>query len=78
MGYEMDGLRMYFGVYPSNARGGKADYSTIFIVPTGKKIKADGTVLPVHLQQSGDDDIPGGNPLNDGAGKIPPGNGYGG
>ena len=37
LGYEMDGLRVYFGVYPNAAPDGRANYSTLFIVPTGKR-----------------------------------------
>jgi hypothetical protein len=72
----MDGLRMYFGAYPNTAKGGRANYSTVFIVPTGKKRKSEGAVLPVNLFQGGGDDIDGANPLNRGHTGIPPGSGY--
>lgn len=78
LGYEMDGLRVYFGVYPNSAPNGRANYSTVFIVPTGKKIKSEGAVLPVNLLQGGGDDIDGANPLNKGGVGVPPGTGYGG
>ncbi len=79
LGYEMDGLRMYFGVYPKSAPDGRANYSTIFMVPTGKKRKSEGAVFSINLLQGGGgDDIDGGDPLNKGHDGIPPGSGYGG
>lgn len=79
LGYKMSGLRLYFGVYPNTAPRGKADYSTIFMVPTGKKKKSDASVLPTNFLQGGDrGDIGDADPLNNGTGEIPPGSGYGG
>jgi hypothetical protein len=79
LGYEMDGLRVYFGVYPKSAPDGRANYSTVFIVPTGKKIKSEGAVIPLNLLQGrGGVDIDPANPLNKGEDGIPPGSGYGG
>lgn len=78
LGYEMDGLRVYFGVYPKSAPDGRADYSTLFIVPTGKMRKSEGAILPLNLFQGGRDDIEGADPLNLGETGIPPGSGYGG
>jgi hypothetical protein len=40
-GYNVDGIRFYFGVYPDNEKDqSKAGLSTIFLVPTGTKEKA--------------------------------------
>lgn len=75
LGYTMNGIRIYQGVYSGNAPNGKADYSTVFWVPTGKKSKSEGSMLNITFQ-GGDDDIPGGGPLNDGTGGKPPGSGY--
>jgi len=37
-GYNVDGIRFYFGVYPDDeAHGEKAGLTTLFLVPTGKK-----------------------------------------
>jgi hypothetical protein len=37
-GYNVDGIRFYFGVYPDNEKDqSKAGLSTIFLVPTGEK-----------------------------------------
>ena len=77
LGYEMDGLRMYFGVYPRSAPDGRANYSTIFIVPTGKKRKSEGSLLSIDLLQGGGGpDIDDADPLNKGNNDIPPGTGY--
>ena len=39
-GYAVDGIRFYFGVYPDDEKHGeKAGLTTLFLVPTGKKIK---------------------------------------
>ena len=78
LGYEMDGLRVYFGVYPNSAPDGKANYSTVFIVPTGKKRKSEGALLLLDPLQGGRDDIDDADPLNSGQTGIPPGTGYGG
>ena len=78
MGYTMDGLRIYLGVYPGNAPNGKADYTTLFMAPTGKltkppsdtgsSLKEEETV--VHAT------IDGADVLNNGTGGHPPGSDY--
>jgi hypothetical protein len=41
-GYTVDGIRFYFGVYPDDEKHGeKAGLTTLFLVPTGKKIKTN-------------------------------------
>ncbi|MWB94005.1 hypothetical protein GON26_06495 [Flavobacterium sp. GA093] len=38
-GYEVDGIRFYFGVYPdTKEHGEKAGLTTLFLAPTGKKV----------------------------------------
>ncbi|KLT70487.1 MULTISPECIES: hypothetical protein [Flavobacterium] len=37
-GYDVDGIRFYFGVYPEDEKHGeKAGLTTLFLAPTGKK-----------------------------------------
>ena len=83
LGYDMTGLRMYFGRYSKSAPSGNADYATIFIVPTGKMKKtsntSEGSFAPINLKLQGggnDDDIDKADPLNAGEGGHPPGTGY--
>ena len=66
LGYEMDGVRIYCGAYPTLK--GQAGYSTSFIVPTASnKIGEEG----------GDNhDIQGANCLNFGQSGTPPGGNY--
>ncbi|KUJ63037.1 hypothetical protein AR687_06500 [Flavobacteriaceae bacterium CRH] len=41
-GYNVDGIRFYFGVYPDDEKHGeKAGLTTLFLVPTGKKAKTN-------------------------------------
>lgn len=65
LGYDMTGIRVYLGVYPGNAPNGKANYSTMFIVPTGKKSYSKGSGLNIISASSSDIPV---NPLNDGDG----------
>ncbi len=74
LGYTLDGIRIYLGVYAGNAPNGKADYSTVFWVPTGKKSKSEGNFLNISMFDGGN--IPGGDPLNDGSNGNPLGGGY--
>lgn len=64
-GFEMDGLRLYFGVY---TKGGKKDYTAMFFAPTGKKSVEQGGFF-FFDGESGDLDVP---PLNDGGMGDPP------
>jgi len=77
LGYEMNGIRVYLGVYPGNAPNGKSDYTTMFIVPTGKRLNsgADFNLLNLKMQ-SGKGDIPGGEGMNDGDPGDPPSGNY--
>ncbi len=65
--YDMTGIRIYLGVYSGNAPNGKANYSTMFIVPTGKKSHSTSSMNFLDFSFKGDKDllIP---PLNDGDG----------
>ncbi len=67
LGYDMTGVRVYLGVYGKNAGQSKQDYTTMFMVPTGKKAHAKASSLNFMLPPQ-DDDIPGGDPLNEGTG----------
>ncbi|KAF2510601.1 hypothetical protein [Flavobacterium foetidum] len=43
-GYAVDGIRFYFGVYPEDEKlGEKAGMTTLFLVPTGKKVAKNET-----------------------------------
>lgn len=70
LGYTMNGVRIYLGVYGGKAPNGKADYTTMFLVPTGRKSTSQGNLL--NIVQGGDKDIPGGDPLNGGDPGDPP------
>lgn len=74
-GYKMNGIRIYLGVYGGNAPNGKADYTTMFIVPTGRKSHSEASMNVLNFMLQGDKDILI-DPLNDGGGGIPPGSGY--
>lgn len=63
LGYQMTGIRVYLGVYGKNAGQTKKDLTTMFIVPTGKKSKASSFNF-----RGNDEDIPEGEPLNNGDG----------
>ena len=70
LGYKMTGVRVYLGVYGGKAPNGKADYTTMFLVPTGRKSVSQSSMLNFSLSNNGD--IPGGDALNDGDSGIPP------
>jgi hypothetical protein len=73
LGYEMNGIRVYLGVYPGNAPNGKADYTTMFIVPTGKKLHSGSNFNLFNFSTlAGGGDIPGGDGINDGGNGYPP------
>mgnify|MGYP001115486838 CR=1 FL=1 len=74
LGYDMDGVRIYLGVYGDNAPKGKAGYTTMFIVPTGTVSLSKGSSLPSLLPPDSGD-VPNGPPLDKGsAGDPPPAN----
>ena len=72
LGYTMDGIRIYLGAYPDSAEG--VGYTTMFMVPTGRKGVSEGNMLNFSFQVSGD--IPGGDGLNEGGNGFPPNGNY--
>lgn len=68
LGYQMDGIRVYLGVYGKNAGSGKRNFSTMFIAPTGKPKESKGSMNPFSFV-GGALDVP---PLNNGAGGEEP------
>ena len=70
-GYTMDGVRVYLGAYPLDGANANEGLTTMFMVPTGKKSVAEGSMSPVGMQP-GSGDIPTGSPLNNGVGGNPP------
>jgi len=74
-GYQVDGLRVYFGAYPKSYGNQEvAGFSTLFIVPTGNVETQQGSLnLFSNYQQSTDLEIP---PLNMGHSRTPPDQGY--
>ena len=77
LGYEMNGIRVYLGVYQGDASNGKADYTTMFIVPTGRSLHSGANFNLLNFtMQSDKGDIPGGDGMNDGEPGDPPGGNY--
>ena len=68
LGYEMNGIRIYCGAYPTVK--GQAGYSTSFIVPTANI--ANGK----DANNSDGSDIPDGDALNNGSTGWPPNASY--
>ncbi|MBL0737820.1 hypothetical protein JI750_13025 [Flavobacterium sp. GN10] len=73
-GYNVDGIRFYFGVYPDDeAHGEKAGLTTLFLVPTGKKAKSNTEqVQSFALMQEMSSDIQSLEPMNYGNIGRPP------
>ncbi|WP_274474631.1 hypothetical protein [Mangrovimonas aestuarii] len=61
-GYDMDGVRIYLGVYGEEQLADKAGYTTMFLTATGKKTD---TTDPTQ-------DLTDIDPFNDGMGGNPP------
>ncbi|MGY0392607.1 hypothetical protein ACW5R3_08645 [Bizionia sp. KMM 8389] len=70
LGYKMDGIRLYLGAYPNTAKG-TVGYTTMFFVPTGERVVAEGSSAPFKLKRKGGD-VPGGDGLNMGGLGEPP------
>ncbi|WP_339918229.1 hypothetical protein [Yeosuana marina] len=64
LGYDMNGIRVYLGVYGKNAGQAKKDLTTMFLVPTGKISKSQASSIILSFSDS---DLPI-DPLNDGQG----------
>lgn len=75
-GYNVDGIRFYFGVYPEDEKHEeKAGQTTLFLVPTGKKIETANTAKIqsfVAIQDDAPSDIQSLEPMNYGNIGRPP------
>lgn len=67
LGYAMSGVRVYLGVYGKDAPEDKANYTTMFIAPTGEPLVKNETKAAAK-----NEDIPGGDSLNSGPMGVPP------
>lgn len=48
MGYTMDGIQVYLGVYEENAGAEKSNYTTMFIAPTGNESLSKASMIPFN------------------------------
>lgn len=73
-GYNVDGIRFYFGVYPDDeAHGEKAGLTTLFLVPTGRKSEnKDPQIQSFSLMKEASSDIHSLDPMNYGNIGRPP------
>ncbi|KAF2338297.1 hypothetical protein [Flavobacterium tistrianum] len=72
-GYNVDGIRFYFGVYPDDEKHGeKAGLTTLFLVPTGKKAENNNQVQSFALMQEASSDLQDIEPMNYGNIGRPP------
>jgi hypothetical protein len=75
-GYNVNGIRFYFGVYPDDKKyAEKAGLMTLFLTATGKKIKtpsATGIQTFALIHENGDADISSIEPMNYGSIGRPP------
>jgi len=74
-GYNVDGIRFYFGVYPEDEKHGeKAGMTTLFLVPTGKKTAGDQAKIQsfAFAQETLSSDIENLEPMNYGNIGRPP------
>lgn len=74
-GYSVDGIRFYFGVYPDDEKHGeKAGLTTLFLVPTGKKIENNTAKIQTFalVQEEVSSDIQSLDPMNYGNIGRPP------
>ena len=70
LGYDMNGIRVYLGAYPTLKNN--VGYTTMFMVPTGNPSVSEGGRGAIV----GNNDIPGGDGLNDGTDGDPVGANY--
>ncbi|WP_299247360.1 hypothetical protein [uncultured Lacinutrix sp.] len=75
LGYQVDGVRVYYAAYPENDLSENAGNSTIFMMPTGDSL-TNKNVEFLRPDNPGSGYIPGVDGLNRGTGVIPPGAGY--
>jgi predicted Zn-dependent protease len=73
-GYEVNGIRFYFGSYAATEQKGKAGYTTLFLSPTGNQIGQNETSKRSDGNES---DITELSPLNFGSMGNPPQMEYG-
>lgn len=73
-GYNVDGIRFYFGVYPDDEKHGeKAGLTTLFLVPTGKQAETStAKIQSFALAQEASPDIQSLEPMNYGNIGRPP------
>lgn len=74
-GYNVDGIRFYFGVYPDDEKHGeKAGLTTLFLVPTGKKVEDNTAKIQSFalVQDAAPADIQSLEPMNYGNIGRPP------
>jgi hypothetical protein len=73
-GYNVDGIRFYFGVYPDDEKHGeKAGLTTLFLVPTGKKAQTEtAKIQSFAMTQESSSDIQSLEPMNYGNIGRPP------
>lgn len=74
-GYNVDGIRFYFGVYPDDEQHGeKAGLTTLFLVPTGKKIEENTAKIQSFAltKEASSSDIQSLSPMNYGNIGRPP------
>lgn len=73
-GYNVDGIRFYFGVYPDDEKHGeKAGLTTLFLVPTGKQVETStAKIQSFTLVQEASPDIQSLEPMNYGNIGRPP------
>lgn len=51
--YNLTGMRVYLGVYGKNAGQAKKNLTTMFLVPTVKKLNSKGSMIPFVFQEDG-------------------------
>jgi predicted Zn-dependent protease len=73
-GYEVNGIRFYFGSYAATEKKGKAGHTTLFLSPTGNQIGQNETSQRTEGNES---DITELSPLNYGSMGNPPKMEYG-
>lgn len=74
-GYNVDGIRFYFGVYPEDEKHGeKAGMTTLFLAPTGKKVENNTAKIQSFalVQDQESSDIQSVEPMNYGSIGRPP------
>ena len=70
LGYDMNGIRVYLGAHPDTEK--EVGSTTVFMVPTGDPSVSEGGMKAA----TGNNDIPGGDGLNDGTDGDPVGANY--